>query len=1108
MSKRYPGNFITGNPVALSQSSNNGIFDLKDQYQATSNGTWQEVDGIHEIPGSLRFRSASSNSTYLAKTFSTTPTSRTTMTWSGWVKMGRLSNGSSVIHLYGTYNNYETLQIAAPSNANGWISGALRLTGPYMSGQQGIIITKQVLRDPSAWYHIVAVYDTTNPVANDRLRLYVNGVQCSAFSSLTASNQNNTTTEWLNSGYISNVGISGNSTSQTWDGEMAEVNIIDGLALDPSYFGYFDPITNIWQPKKYTGSYGNNGSYLLGNNNQTIYGSYFGAASSAQYLTTAYSSELALTNQDFTIESFVYATEAFTQNDHGIFNFGENVTSVNGKSLIITGYTGGSSPYRYLRFAASSDGANNDIANYVDLGQIELYTWNHIAMCRNAGVLSFYINGRRVYTQTIGTTSFYNQTSYGLAIGNYRNSGSFGSSNWPGAISNARVTIGQCLYSGATIVVPRAPLTTTSQGAVSSNVKLLCCQSSSATQDNSQYSRTLTNNGTTSFVDYAYTLTDMSGNGNTWSFVNHYVLNIGTNRSSTSWDILADSPTNVFTSATDTGGVVPGNYCTMNGVAAFATGGTVPVPVSGNLDINCTTLSHWQRYVGTMGIPTSGKWYWEITISQVVSPSGSGNTLNYCFGIADPTNVTPVGDGANTGWYSFWIDSSVASKVISNRISSVAYGSIPSSGDVLMTAFDRDNNKIWWGLNGTWFASGNPVTGTNAAFDGNMSTTVNYLPHISGYAYTANSQTPLNAKANFGQRPFAYTPPTGFKSLNTTNIQAVGTSAVAKAAIQPHKWMDVNVWGGTGAQRDIVNAGEFAPDLVWEKCLSTTYPHLVVDSARGNANRLIPNTTAVEADEPSNIFSLNSNGFTVGSNAVSNYVGYRNVAWQWKQSPTSGFNIITWTGTGSAQAISHNLGVSPDVIICKARDAAQYWIYNHKGMSGIGYNTYFNTVDPQQNDNQFTAKSSSTITVSGGSANASGVKYVGYLFADVPGFSKFGSYIGTGGTDGPFIYTGFRPKYIKIKSFTPGGISRDYLIYDSVRTPYNGFNTSDFASGAQSITTSVPYTGSDSYSDAVDFVSNGFKIKNAGSPNYNGNGETYVYMAFAESAFALNNRAR
>jgi hypothetical protein len=1053
MSKRYPGNFITGNPVALTQTSNNGVWDLKDNYQATSSNTWQEVDGIYEIPRSLRFRKSATNT--LSKSFSTAPTSRTTMTFSVWVKRGLPSDGSLYQAMFGTSNNYENFTFNTDDT--------IRFTGPYSSGQQGIYVTTQKFRDHSSWYHFVLVHDTTNAVATERLRLFVNGSKVTSYSTQTVSNQNNTTTEWLVSGAQSGIGTTGGSgTASLFDGYMAEVNCIDGQALDPSYFGYTDSITGIWCPKKYTGTYGNNGFYILGNTTpETNFANYIGGANSGNYLTAPYSSDFALTNSDFTLEAFVFASEAFTNNDHAIFNFGENVTSVNGKSLILTGYAGGSSPCRTLRIALSSNGSSNDLVNYVDVGNIELYTWNHVAVTRTGGYIYVNINGKRVYSYNIGSTSLYNQTTYGPSIASYRNNGSFGaSSSWPGAISNVRFTIGQCLYTGTSFTVPTAPLTTTSQGATSSNVKLLCCQSSTAAVDNSQYARTLTNVGTASFVDYAMSLTDRSGNGNTWGFNNHLVLNLPGNRSTANWDIMVDSPTNVFTTATDIGGVVPGNYCTLNPLDNTAT------ISAGNLSVTRDGTGAHLGTRGTIGI-TTGKWYWEATYVSAGGVTGSSAT-----GVALSTwnETTYCGD---TGSWSYH---SNGNKYL-NGAAGVAYGATYTTGDIIGVAFDADAGTITFYKNNV--SQGQLVSGLISG---------PYFPAASVYASSAWS-------FNFGQRAFSYTPPSGYKSLNTTNLQALGTSAVGNAAITPNKWMDASLWGGTGTNVKVTNSG-FQPDLVWNKSRTVTENHLLNDSVRGVGMSLYSNLTTAETYDPG-LISFNTDGFNSYGTS-----GYSYVSWQWKQSPTSGFNIVPYAGSAAgAQSITHNLGVAPKMMIIKCRTTAttQAWAVYHSSLGATQYailnssaaaatgSTYWNNTAPTSS--VFTVGTHNDVNI----AN-SAYTYIAYLWAEVPGFSKFGSYTGNGSADGPFVYTGFRPRFVMIKRRDDAG---NWWIHDTARDANNVMSNYLMwdTSAAEAVFANI------------DCVSNGFKLRLA-TYQPNTSGGTFIYMAFAESPFGLNNRAR
>jgi hypothetical protein len=210
---------------------------------------------------------------------------------------------------------------------------------------------------------------------------------------------------------------------------------------------------------------------------------------------------------------------------------------------------------------------------------------------------------------------------------------------------------------------------------------------------------------------------------------------------------------------------------------------------------------------------------------------------------------------------------------------------------------------------------------------------------------------------------------------------------------------------------------------------------------------------------------------------------------------TAGFSIATYTGNATNNAtFGHGLGVAPNMVIIKNRAAATFWYVFHSSLAAT-YNLYLNDGAAQQADNVIRSTSSTTVTVSSSSAvNASGQSMVAYCFAAVAGYSAFGSYTGNGSTDGPFVYTGFRPRFILTKNITTGGYWWEMV--DSSREPINPADQTLYANVADSEYTSSVYN--------KDLLSNGFKMRGTSS-GHNASGDTYVYAAFAENPFKYSN---
>jgi hypothetical protein len=340
--------------------------------------------------------------------------------------------------------------------------------------------------------------------------------------------------------------------------------------------------------------------------------------------------------------------------------------------------------------------------------------------------------------------------------------------------------------------------------------------------------------------------------------------------------------------------------------------------------------------------------------------------------------------------------------------------------------------------------------------------------------------------ANFGQRPFAYTAPTGFKALCTTNLP--------KPTIQkPSKYMDVVAYTGTGASNSISSLG-FFPDLVWIKNRGGATSHAIYDTTRGTQSQLSSDTTGDQATSSSGLTAFGSNGFTISTSTLVNTTGTQYVAWNWDESTQAGLDIVSYTGNGANRTIAHTLGVAPKMLIVKARTTAgadQGWPVWHTSIANTTYLQLNSTSATAAGADYWnsTSPTSSVFSVGTNAAvNANNDTYIAYCFAEVEGFSKFGSYTGNGSADGPFVWCGFRPRYILIK--LSGSAGGSWIVHDTSRNDLN-------LSGKRLLTNTADAEASD---NGIDILSNGFKMRSAdGSTNTSG--ASHIFAAFAESPF-------
>tara|TARA_R100001224_G_scaffold64262_1_gene38491 strand:+ start:472 stop:1497 length:1026 start_codon:yes stop_codon:yes gene_type:complete len=308
---------------------------------------------------------------------------------------------------------------------------------------------------------------------------------------------------------------------------------------------------------------------------------------------------------------------------------------------------------------------------------------------------------------------------------------------------------------------------------------------------------------------------------------------------------------------------------------------------------------------------------------------------------------------------------------------------------------------------------------------------------------------------------------------------------------------------GSGGQAITLDGDvDMAPNFVWIKNRVDAHGHQLYDSVRGVTKRLSSNNTGATSTDSEGLTAFGTNGFTLGNDEAVNKNTETYVAWCWKESADAGFDIVSYTGDGSASTtISHSLSAVPDWILVKNRSEATSWCVAHKSLSTDKVlRTDTNGAEGDIGDGELDSPpaSSSNFAFNNGSTgtplkvvNESSDNYIAYLWTAKQGYSHFGTYLGNSSTDGPFVYLGFRPSLIiaKIKSDT-----NDWFMFDSKRSTFNPVDDSVYPNTAAAENTN----------HIIDFLSNGFKLRDSDG-TVNSTGNTYVYMAFAEAPFVNSN---
>ena len=930
---------------------------------------WMYLTGFYpyEIDQSLRFND--DDTAYLSRTPASAG-NRKTWTWSGWFKRANISIDQILFSCY--FANNDSSQFNIRFNAsNQFVIG---LYNPF------ILISNDVFRDVSAWYHIVVALDTTEAASADRLTVTINNRVLSSFSTDNRSSLTLNGDFSINAAQPHTLGFGQFGTTYA-DGYMAEVNFIDGQALDATDFGEYK--SDVWIPKSYSGTYGTNGFYLpfndadfVGKDNSTVLGSDL------------------VTNGSFDANVSDWSLNGFC------------TTSWLSSGKMQINRTGGTGPTAYQAIACEIGATYairvqlNSVGSRGDLRVNEAVDSGTILNLSGTNATTVDISGQFTATQTTHYLQFYVDSG------------------------------------GTSIIVDDV------------SVKKIISQ------------------------------------GNDWTINNLAVT-----------DQVPDSPTN--------------NFATLNSIH----NGTGLLS-EGNLR-HASAFGYGYVYgKSTIAIPETGKWVFEGYF--LVTPT----TNNYnSIGVTSNPNLagSPFNASGNYGIND--ASSTYGQSFVQNG---ARQGSITLPNfTFIQVLVDRDNNQMTFVKDGvlqtgTGSTVAIPSSGLLFPVIGEYVSTqiVNFGQDSSfGGEVTAQGNTDAN-----GIGDFYYAPPAGYLALCTANLPNPAINPEQDDV--PADYFNTVLYTGNGSTQSITGVG-FQPDFTWFKARSSAYDHQVVDVIRGAGNVIYTNLTDPEGTL-NTVSSFDSDGFTVDGTtyAGTNGNGTTFVAWNWlagngttsntdgtitstvSANEKAGFSIVSWTGDGvNNKTIGHGLSEAPQAIITKARSAAWSWyVWTDAFAATTGLT--LNTADAVATFSYGTwgTKTSTTIeAVSGANGlaniNASGTTYIAYCFNSVEGYSKIGSYTGNGSTDGPFVYTGFRPAFVITKSSSAVG---SWSIYDHKRTGYNPIDVWLRANGADAESTSA-ISGPD-----IDILSNGFKLRSADN-TLNANGTTYIYMAFAEMPFKYSN---
>jgi len=898
---------------------------------------------------------------------------RQTFTISKWVKRGALGvsaylmgaepvNGASGSYLY--FTNSDTLQFY-----------------DYASGvYQFQLITTQVFRDPSAWYHIVVVSDTTQATAANRLKIYVNGVQITAFGTATYPSQN-----YSNSSINNTVPQYIGYTSSTFDGYRTEYNFIDGQALTPASFGTANALTGVWQPAAYTSTYGTTGFFLQ-----------FKDPTSA--ISLGYDSipatRITSGSGNYTIPA--YSTSLVVE----LWGAGGGGAGTSPGGVAATAGTGGATTFSTLTASGGLGGTG---------------AWDSVVN-GSAGVGGAAAGGDVNITGNTGYTNYYTGAISGAnapngGIGGLVNvaASTVGPGGGGGSGGNPSTAAGGAGGSGGYVKKTYAP------GAISGSIAYSIGTAGTAGAGGSYNGNAGANGAIRITVDGVRV-------DNDW-----YPRNISV-AAGVTYDSMTDVPT--LTSAT------AANYCVMNPLDINSS-----LTISGgNLNAISDATAAWRSGAMTFGNFTTGKWYYEVTANSIgastyVSAGWELTTINHT------TQVSGVGAATGNNFGVLINNALRQTKVNSATFSSDSNAN--ANGDVLMIAVDFDAGKGWVGKNGTWYDSGNPSTGTNPctttvsggmtpAFQAYNAGSLSFNAGQRAFSYTPptgfvalctyNLPTSTILQGNKVMDATLYTGNGG--TITVANAAAFKPDLVwtkSRSTSSTNHLLTNSITGnGVSLQSNNTGAEGTRGSTITSTGFSYTYPN-----EGGDGNFSGQTYVGWQWQAGQGTTSSNTNGSITSTVSVN---------------ASAGFSVVTATSpaSGNPFTLGHGLGVAPAFIISKSRSGSGNWSQYHVSTGAGGYLTFTTGAFTANTDTwNNTAPTSSVISTTTNWWGFSST-LVFYCWTPIAGFSAFGSLTGNGSADGVFVYLGFKPRFILYKRTDS---TSDWRIWDTARTPYNAMSS-------------------------------------------------------------------